>query len=178
MVAVRRRARLILETDRLLLREMVLADLAFVASMLGHPEVMRYWPRRYTRDEAEAWVRRQLERYRRHGFGYWLTLDRVSGEPIGQAGLLWCDVLGRPEAAIGYIIHQPFWRRGYGTEAAAACLDYGFGPAGQERVIALIRPENLPSRRVAEKIGLKPEGSAQYEGFLHLLFAARKIRAA
>ena len=177
MRLVRRRARVVLETERLRLREMLLADLPFVASMLAHSEVMRYWPRCYTRDEAAAWVRRQRERYRRDGYGYWLVLEKVSGDPVGQAGLLMCDVEGRSQVALGYIIHQPFWGRGYGAEAAAACLTWGLRQAAQERIIALIRPENLPSRRVAEAIGMANEGSAMYEGFWHLLYAAPQSRA-
>jgi RimJ/RimL family protein N-acetyltransferase len=168
------RAATILETARLVLREMVLADLDFVASMLADPEVMRYWPRCYTRDEAEAWVRRQRERYQRHGHGYWLALARGTGRPVGQAGLLLSKVEGRQEAALGYIIHRPFWRLGYATEAAAACRDYAFDRAGKKRVIALVRPENVPSQGVALKIGMRPEGSTQYEGSLHLIFAAHR----
>ena len=177
MRLVRRRARVVLETERLRLREMLLADLSFVASMLGHSEVMRYWPRCYTRDEAEAWVRRQRERYRRDGYGYWLVLERISGVPVGQAGLLLCDVEGRSQVALGYIIHQPFWGRGYGAESAAACLAYGFREAGQQRIVALVRPENVRSRRVAEAIGMASEGSAMYEGFRHLVYAASQSRA-
>jgi len=170
----RGRVSIALQTPRLVLREMSLADLDFVASMLGHPEVMRYWPRCYTRAEARAWVSRQRERYRRHGYGYWLALDRATGEPVGQAGLLVSQVEGRRETALGYIIHRPFWRRGYATEAAAACRDYAFEHAGKERVIALVRPENVPSQGVALKIGMRQEGRATYEGFLHLIFVARR----
>jgi RimJ/RimL family protein N-acetyltransferase len=112
----------ILETPRLILRELMLDDLDFVAEMLAHPEVMAFWPRPYTRDEAEAWIRRQQGRYTRDGYGYWLALDRTSGRPIGQAGLLALSVDSVAETGIGYIIHRPFWRQGYATEAARACL--------------------------------------------------------
>jgi RimJ/RimL family protein N-acetyltransferase len=170
-----RRARAaILETPRLVLREMIAEDLDFIASLLADPEVMRYWPRCYTRDEAEGWVRRQRERYRRHGYGYWLAIDRATGEPVGQAGLLQAEVEGRQETALGYIIHRPCWRQGYATEAAAACRDYAFDRAGKEKVIALVRPENVPSQGVALKIGMVEEGRTQYEGFLHLIFAIRR----
>jgi RimJ/RimL family protein N-acetyltransferase len=170
----RGRVSIVLETPRLLLREMSLADLDFVATLLAHPDVMRYWPRCYTRAEAESWVSRQRERYRRHGYGYWLALDRATGKPVGQAGLLVCQVERRRETALGYIIHRPFWRRGYATEAAAACLRYAFESCGKDRVIALVRPENVPSQGVALKIGMRQEGRATYEGFLHLIFAARR----
>src|SRR5262245_20357533 len=104
-----------LETPRLVLREMSLGDLDFVAAMLADPEVMRFYPKCYSRDEAEAWVRRQLDRYARYGHGLWLVLDRAAGEPVGQVGLTIQMVDGAEEPEIGYLIHRPFWRRGLAT---------------------------------------------------------------
>jgi len=63
-------------------------DLDFVAAMLSHPEVMRYWPKCYNRDEAADWIRRQQERYARHGVGYWVAIEKATNQPVGQAGLL------------------------------------------------------------------------------------------
>ena len=77
----------ILQTPRLVLRKLNLDDMDFVAEMLAHPEVMRFWPRPHTRDEAADWIRRQQNRYVRDGYGYWLAPDKVNGQPIGQAGL-------------------------------------------------------------------------------------------
>src|SRR5882762_1010613 len=99
--------RIILETPRLVLRELSLRDLDFVAEMLAHPEVMHFWPKLYDRSEAEAWIRKSQERYARDGFGYWLALDKAGGQPIGQAGLLRQEVDGVTETGIGYIIHRP-----------------------------------------------------------------------
>ena len=161
----------VLETSRLLLRELVPDDLDFVAAMLADPEVMRYWPRPYSREEAEDWVRRQRERYARDGYGYWLAVERATGRPVGQTGLLTVEVDGVEEAALGYIIHRPFWRRGFATEAAAAILDYAFGTLGKQRVIAPIRPENEPSLAVARKLGMAPERRTSFAGFEHLVFA-------
>ncbi len=123
----------VLETARLVLREMDLADLDFVAAMLAHPEVMRYWPRCYSREEAEDWVRWQQERYARHGHGYWLAIEKATGQPVGQAGLLTLVIDGVQEAALGYIVHRPFWRRGFAVEAAAASRDYAFETLGKRR---------------------------------------------
>jgi len=160
----------ILETPRLVLRELSLDDLDFVAAMLAHPEMMKYWPRPYLRDEAEAWIINFRERYLTDGFGYWLALDKAGGRPIGQAGLLRQEVNGVVETGIGYIIHRPFWRQGYATEAALACRDYAFNKLGKKRIVVLVRPENTVSQRVACKLGAKPEGTTVLAGFLHTVF--------
>lgn len=166
--------KLILETPRLVLRELTPDDLDFVAEMLGHPEVMHFWPRPYTRAEAADWIGRQQERCARDGFGYWLALDKTGGRAVGQAGLLRQELDGVVETGIGYILHRPFWSRGYATEAALACRDHAFGKLGKQRVTATVRPENLASHRVAERIGLKLERMTTWAGMPHMLYTAAR----
>ena len=169
------RMKQILETPRLLLREMSLADLDFVAAMLADPEVMRYYPKCYSREEAETWIERQMKRYARHGHGLWLVLDKASGQPVGQVGLLIQNVQGVEEKEVAYLIHRPFWRQGFATEAARACRDYAFEVLGRQRVIALIRPENVPSQGVAVKLGMTPEPyRVQHSGFEHMVFSVTR----
>jgi ribosomal-protein-alanine N-acetyltransferase len=165
----------LLETARLVLREIDLDDLDFVAAMLAHPEVMRFWPKCYSREEAEVWIRRQQDRYARDGYGYWLVLDKAGGQPVGQAGLLKLEVDGIAEVGLGYIIHRPFWGRGFATEAAAASRDYAFETLGEQRVIAPIRPENIASQRVALKLGMQPQKRTMYAGFEHIIFCLSSI---
>jgi ribosomal-protein-alanine N-acetyltransferase len=162
----------VLETQRLLLREMSLDDLDFVAAMLAHPQVMRFWPKCYNREEAVDWIKRQQQRYANHGVGYWLAIDKSSSQPIGQAGLLVQRVDGVEEMGLGYIMHWPFWRMGFAFEAASACMDYAFNKLGRGRVIALVRPENVPSQGVALKLGMKVEKSTCFADYLHLVFVA------
>jgi RimJ/RimL family protein N-acetyltransferase len=163
----------ILDTPRLILREMSLADLDFVAAMLADPEVMRFYPKCYSREEAAAWVERQMGRYERHGLGLWLVSDKAPCQPVGQVGLIMQTVRGVEEREVGYLIHRPFWWQGFATEAAAACRDYAVQVLGSQRVISLIRPENLPSQGVARKIGLRPEpGFVQHGGFEHIVFSS------
>jgi RimJ/RimL family protein N-acetyltransferase len=145
-------------------------DLDFVAAMLADPEVMRFWPRCYSRPEAEAWIKRQIDRYAAHGCGYWLVFDKTGVGPIGQAGIMMITVDGAEEPALGYILHRPYWGRGLATEAAAVSLQYALGSLGFERVICPIRPVNVPSLRVAWRLGLKPEKHTTYAGFDHLIF--------
>ena len=164
-----------IETARLLLREMSPDDLDFVAAMLAHPEVMRYYPKCYSRDEAAVWIERQMRRYARHGHGLWLAIERATGDPVGQVGLLIQQVRGVEEKEVAYLIHRPHWRRGFATEAGAAARDYAFAVLGRQRVIALIRPENVPSIGVARKLGLKEEPDrVQHSGFEHIVFSVAR----
>ncbi len=166
---------IILETPRLILREMSLADLDFVAAMLADPEVMRYYPKCYSREEAGTWVERQANRYARHGHGLWLVLDKASGHPVGQVGLLIQQVHGAEEKEVGYLIHRPFWRRGFAAESARACRDYAFEVLSRQRVVALIRPENVPSLGVALKLGMQPEPDRIWHSkFEHIVFSVSR----
>jgi RimJ/RimL family protein N-acetyltransferase len=164
----------VLQSPRLTLHELTREDLDFVAEMLGHPEVSRYYERRFSREDAAAWIERQLERYRRDGHGLWLVRERATGVPVGQVGLALQDVEGARHAEIGWLLHRPFWGRGYATEAGSATRDAAFGRWGYPRVISLIRPENVPSQRVAERVGLAPGRRVEFHGFTHILFGLSK----
>ena len=164
----------ILETKRLTVREMTLADLDFISSMLSHPEVMRHYPQCYSRAEAETWIQRQIARYRSHGHGLWLVSEKEMHEPVGQVGLAPHVVDGIEEPEVGYLIHHPFWRLGYASEAAAAVRDYAFSVLAKPRVISLIRPENTASQAVARKIGMLPEKRTNFAGLEHIVFALAK----
>ncbi len=163
--------KVVLETPRLSLREMTWEDLDFLATLLGDPEVMRHYPKPCTRDEAAAWLGRVLDRYANDGYAFWLVSDRSNGQPLGQVGLLKQIVEGVEESEIGYLIHAPFWRQGYASEAAAAVRDYAYDALGKRRLISLIRPANIPSQRVALRIGSTPERLVMYHEREHLLFA-------
>jgi RimJ/RimL family protein N-acetyltransferase len=76
---------------------------------------------------------------------------------------------------IGYLIHRPFWRRGFALEAAMAVRDYAFDTLGIERVISLIRPENVPSRGVARKLGMKPGRHIVRKGLDHIVFSMTPV---
>lgn len=85
-------------------------------------------------------------------------------------------VEGREEVELGWHVKRSHWGRGIAPEAAAACRDHAFGALGLERLISLIRPENIPSRRVAEKIGMTVDGEVAYGsmGWPHLVYAIHR----
>ena len=161
----------ILETSRLELREMTWDDLDFLAMLLADERMMRHYPKCCTREEARLWLDRVIERYADHGHAFWLASLRATGEPIGQVGLLLQHVDGVDEPEIGYMIHAPYWRQGYAREAASAVRDYAFGTLDKPRVISLIRPVNVPSQRVALRIGMKPEKLTRWHDADHLVFS-------
>lgn len=159
----------VITTPRLRLRHLVSGDLDVLAVLLGDPEVMRYYPSVLDRDGAAAWLDRQLQRYGRDGYGLWLVEERASGRAIGQVGLLRQTLEGdaEPSVEVGYLLHRAAWGHGYATEAARASRDWAFTHLGVSRVISLIRPENVPSRRVAERNGFAVVRQVLHAGLLH-----------
>ena len=167
----------ILETSRLVLRELRLQDTDSLALVLSDPETMRFYPAPLKRPEVEQWIARNLSRYASDGHGLWAMVLKSTGEMIGDCGLTVQDVDGATDIEIGYHIRRDLWRQGLATEAARACRDYGFAHLTVPRLISLIRPENLPSRRVAEKNGMKIASETMRKGLLHYVYAITREQA-
>jgi RimJ/RimL family protein N-acetyltransferase len=151
------------DTARLMFRDMTPDDLDDMAALLGDPEVMTYYPRPKTRQEAAHWISWNRGLYRTHGFGLWL-LSTADGVFVGDCGLTPQVVDGVTELEVGYHVLPALQGRGYATEAAAASREFARTVLGATRLIAIIHPDNRPSQRVAEKIGLRPEKHATVHG--------------
>ena len=151
------------ESARLTFREMTPGDLDNMALLLGDPEVMTYYPRPKTRAEAAYWIEWSRGLYRTRGYGLWL-LTTPDGSFVGDCGLTPQVVDGVTELEVGYHVRPALQGHGYATEAAAASRDFARDVHGATRLIAIIHPDNLPSQRVAEKIGLRPEKRAKVHG--------------
>lgn len=163
-------SRVILETPRLILREMTRRDIDFIAVMMAHPEVNHFYERRFSRAESETWLERQLERYRRDGKGLWLAVERETLKPVGQIGLAFQDVEGQRHPEIGWLLDRAYWGRGYATEAGAATRDAAFNQWGCDHVISLIRPVNENSKRVALRLGMTEGRRVLFHGYEHCVF--------
>ncbi|WP_285706046.1 GNAT family N-acetyltransferase [Microtetraspora sp. NBRC 16547] len=150
-------------TQRLAFREMTPDDLDDMAALLGDSEVMRYYPRPMSRDEALRWIEWNQRGYREHGHGLWLITLRSSGEFVGNCGLTLQNIEGVIRTEVGYLVRAELQGNGYATEAAIACRDYARDVLKLDRLIAIINPDNVPSQRVAEKIGLTLECEAVYQ---------------
>jgi len=154
---------------RLTYRRMTEADLDDMARLLGDPEVMAHYPRPRTRDEAAAWIRWNQDNYARDGFGLWILHDR-DGRFVGDCGLTWQTVDGVEDLELGYHLLPEHQGRGLATEAATACRDLAW-TRGVRRLIAIIAPGNVASRRLAERIGLILERETTKSGLPVQLFS-------
>lgn len=131
------------------------SDVEALLAVLGDPESMRYYPAPFDRDGAGAWIDRQLERYEHDGFGLLAIEDRATSEVIGDCGPTVQQADGESYVELGWHVLGSRQRLGIATEAGAACRDAAFASLDVPYLISLIRPENAPSRRVAEKLGFE-----------------------
>jgi ribosomal-protein-alanine N-acetyltransferase len=151
---------IILETQRLILRQLVMEDLDELFALYSDPEIRRYFPdgvKNYedTKEELE-WF---LDGHPEHPeLGLWATVHKETGKFIGRCGLLPWDIDGKFEVEIAYLLDKSFWGQGLATEAAKGILRYGFETLKLSRLICLIDPENIASQNVAKRIGMILEG--------------------
>jgi RimJ/RimL family protein N-acetyltransferase len=164
--------RRILETDRLRLREFGRDDLDDLAPMVADRDQMTFYPHARTRDEASAWIDRNLSFYRKQGYGFWVIETRAAASFAGYCGIRPLDLEGASEIEIGWHVRKTFWNQGIATEAAAAVRDLAFGRFAMARLVALIPPDHLASRRVAEKIGMRPGRHTVLEGYRAVIYTA------
>jgi ribosomal-protein-alanine N-acetyltransferase len=167
----------ILETPRLILREFQMDDIDALAHVICDRETMRFYPTPFDRNGVEEWISRNRNRYAKDGHGLWAMVLKANGELIGDCGLTVQNVEGIDEIEIGYHVRRDCWGQGFATEAARACRDFGFSRLPIERLISLIRPENLASRRVAEKNGMQVWKEIVRAGLPHLVYVIDRREA-
>ena len=151
---------MLISTPNLAIRLYQAGDAEKLLPILSDPITMSFWPvETFTRKMVESWIERSLESYARYGFGrYAIALQETgqeTGELVGDAGIIRATVAGEEVNDLGYIIHHPYWRRGYATEAVSAIQDYAFTTLGLDKLHANMPWNHDGSRRIAEKIGMK-----------------------
>ena len=145
---------MILQTERLLLREMTQEDFPALCRILQDEQTMYAYEGAFSDSEAQVWLDRQLERYRQLGFGLWAVILKQTGEMIGQCGLTMQPWKGQELLEIGYLFNRSYWHCGYATEAAQACRQYAFETLGADEVCSIIRDTNTASQQVALRNGM------------------------
>jgi RimJ/RimL family protein N-acetyltransferase len=160
-----------LETDRLILRSFREEDVDVMARLFADPDFMRFSLGVFTeRKQTVAFIEKVLGWDRTGIPSQFAVVPRSADAVIGYCGFFHHpEVPG--EIEIGYRLHPDYWNRGLITEAACAVRDHGFADLKLPRVISLIHPENIASRRVAEKNGMKVENEIKFRGFPALVYA-------
>lgn len=161
----------ILETERLILRPISHDDVDDLLQIWGNAETMRLFPKTLNRQEMHEWIDRNLKRYEDFGYGLWAMILKDGQQFVGDCGLIIQEVDGVEELEVGYHLNQKFWGQGLATEAARCCMNYAFIDLSRHRIISMIRPENLSSRKVAERNGLKIEKEIFWRGYQHYVYA-------
>jgi len=145
---------LILETERLILREYTMADYDALSQILTDPEAMQHYPKPYDAAGVTRWINWSLENYDKYGFGLWAVVRKETGEFIGDCGITLQPIDGEWLPEIGYHIHKSHWRRGYAREAAGAVRDWAFTHTDYPALYSYMAYTNLPSYRTAESAGM------------------------
>lgn len=145
----------ILETKRLILRQIHEGDFEELYRMNSDPIIMKYVGDGSTRSREQ--MVKELEMLishytRKPGLGIWATILKENNCFVGASGLVYYD--NTPEIEVGYRILKEHWNRGYATEASFGLLEYGFKTLGLNKLVSSAHVDNLASRRVMEKIGM------------------------
>ena len=135
---------------------LVYADADVMRYLSGHP---------LSREETAGWLNYFLTGWENYGFGWWAVVLKESGELIGHCGLQFIHVT--PEVEVIYGLATAYWRKGLASEAARACLRYGFEQLRLDRIYALADPGNVGSHRVMERVGLRYDKTEYYKDDLY-----------
>jgi len=161
-----------LETERLTLRSFREEDVDAMAQLFANPDFMRFSLGVFTkRKQTVAFIEKVMAWDRAGIPSQFAVVPRGDEVIIGYCGFFYHPEHTIEDIEIGYRLNPDYWNRGLITEAAQAVRDHGFRDWKLSHVISLIHPENIPSRRVAEKNGMKIEKEITFRGFPTLVFA-------
>ena len=146
--------KVILETDRLFLREMNMEDLESLYKVLADPEIMQHYPYTFDEERVRGWIERNMNRYKDNGFGLWAVCLKDTGEMIGDCGLTLQCIDGQMLPEIGYHIRRDCQKKGYAREAAGAVRDWAFANTDYPALYSYCKYTNIPSIKTAESIGM------------------------
>ena len=145
---------MLLETPRLILRDLTDADVPALHRALGDPIAMAAYEHGFDVEETRDWIARQRDRYATDGFGLWGIVLRETGDLIGDCGITTQRIEDDSVIEVGYHLARDHWHRGYAVEAARACVDWVFATLGVNEVYAKVRDTNLASMNVAIRLGM------------------------
>ena len=163
-----------IKTERLILRRMQEDDAEALLDIFSDPIAMRYFGVTFDRPRMDEWVRSNLEHENQYGFSLLSVILKDNSEVIGDCGLETDKIDGQTIVGIGFDFKRLYWGEGYATEAALAVLKYGFAQFEFDSISGWIDPENTPSQRVAERIGMTVERYVMRGGKKYALYSIKR----
>lgn len=145
---------MIIETERLFLREMTEEDFPALYAVLSDSDIMQHYPYTFDENRVRGWIEKNIERYRIFGFGLWAVVLKETGEMIGDCGITMQNINGMIKPEIGYHIAKVHQRHGYAKEAACACRDWGFLNTPFNLLYSYMKTANTASSATAKAAGM------------------------
>lgn len=164
----------IIETERLYLRELQIDDKPELMKVLSNPQSMQFYPHPFSEEEVEKWIHWNIENYRTYKHGLWAVILKDGDVFLGDCGITMQNISDEIVPEIGFHIIDKYCSRGFATEAALACKEYAFQVLKYSKVFSYTTTQNLPSQKVAEKIGMKFDKFFESNGEMHIVQAAIK----
>jgi ribosomal-protein-alanine N-acetyltransferase len=162
---------IVLQTPRLILRPFSEGDLDEMVTLMANADFMRFSLGVFSREQTAAFLEKIRTRDRDRLPSQFAVVLRSDQRLIGYCGFFAQNVDEVEELEIGYRLHPDHWGQGLATEAARAVRDHGFNELKLPRLISLIHPDNVASRRVAEKNGMTPEKETVFRGFPTIVYS-------
>ena len=146
---------MVLETDRLTLREYVTEDFDALFEIVSDIETMQHYPAPFDEDKTRSWIQWNLDNYKKCGFGLWAVVLKETGKFIGDCGITIQDIDGEMLPEIGCHIHKKYWRKGFAKEAARAVRDWVFLNTQYDIIYSYMKYTNIGSYSTALANGMK-----------------------
>ncbi|ALS75892.1 GNAT family acetyltransferase [Planococcus rifietoensis] len=152
------------ESERLGFRRWKASDREPFAALNANPDVMEFFPKPLSRTESDALVDRIEAHFEEKGYGLWAVERKEDGAFIGFIGLLDVnfDIGIEGATEIGWRLDRVFWKKGYATEGAKACLAYAFDKLGKREIYSFTSTINTPSEIVMKRIGMEKAGEFEH----------------
>ena len=163
----------VIETDRIGLRPFHERDATALARIFDDPYAARFYPTMSDPLAAASWIAKNRGRYETDGVGLWAACLKATGELVGDCGLILQTVETRREVEVAYHLRADYRGQGLATEAARACLDYGFAQRGSPRVVSMVHPDNEASKRVAQRLHTRSRRFHRLGERYHLFYTER-----
>lgn len=161
-------AKIILETERLILREIISEDAEAFFLMDSNPEVVKYVGVKPLTDisQSKEVVENIKNQYIEYGVGRWAVVRKEDDKIIGWSGLKLIKEINNHQNIhdLGYRFTPEYWGKGYATESSVAVLNYGFNNMKLDKIYAYADVENKASNHVLRKLGFEEKGTFIDEG--------------